>query len=140
MATTGFLQVKVSGGEEAFPIEGAIVLISPNDGEENGVIYSLRTDNSGLTDKIGLDTKSAALSERPEEETPYLTYNAEIKKEGYYVSNIMNIPIFEGITATLPVNLVPLGLGESNYDLSAEENREYTYLPDNERLKGDRNE
>lgn len=136
---TGYLQVKVSSADGAFPVEGAIVLISPNMPEDNGVIYSRRTDSSGLTDTIPLETKPRALSESPGTEPPFLSYNVQVKKDGYYVSNIMNVPIFEGITATLPVNMVPMSRDSSHYDNDFEQNGSYNYLHGG-RLYGGQNE
>lgn len=106
----GYLRVKVSYGTDAFPVEGAVVLISPekNSGEENGVVYSLRTDLSGLTESVALETESKDLTEIPGGARPYKTYSVLVDKGGFYPVNISGVSIFEGISATLPVNLVPV--------------------------------
>lgn len=122
---TGGLQVRVSSGTGAFPIENAVVLISPMDktGVENGVIKSLRTDESGLTETVSLPAKPRELSENPGNIDPYNSYNVEIRKEGYYPVVAMNVPVFEGVNATLPVTLVPVGYGVTPGSIGFNENR-----------------
>ena len=133
---TGGLQVRVSSGTGAFPIENAVVLISPMDreGVENGVIRSLRTDESGLTETVRLPAKPRELSENPGNKDPYNSYNVEIKKEGYYPVVAMNVPVFEGINSTLPVNLVPVGFGVNPGSVSFDENRVFNDITTGEDL------
>lgn len=133
----GNLRVRVYGANEAFPIEGAIVLISASDAEtgKTGVIRSLRTDASGLTESVRLPTKSALLSEEPGNVSPFAVYNVEIKKDGYYAVNDVNVPIFDGVSATLPVRLIPLGFGQTNYGTGYSENRIYNDIKTGETLQ-----
>ena len=133
----GYLRVRVYGADEAFPIEGAIVLISAADGEngENGIVRSLRTDSSGVTETVALPAKPRGLSEEPGNIDPFAVYNVEIKKDGYYTVNDINVPIFEGIASTLPVRLVPLGFGQTNYGTGYNENRIYNDISTGENLQ-----
>ena len=103
----GFLTVEVRTANGAIPIEGALVYVYPLD-ENEGVIYSLRTDSSGRTDRVALKTKSMDLSMTPGNVEPYMSYNVTTSADGYYFSSKARIPIFEGVTSILPVNLVPL--------------------------------
>lgn len=109
----GYLQIKVSSGSGSFPIENAVVLISPEEegGGDNGVLYSLRTDNSGLTKSVALGTKGGNLSESPGSEKPYITYSVLVDAPNYYPVNVSGVSIFEGIHATLPVPLIPIDYG-----------------------------
>ena len=106
----GYLRIRASSGSEAFPVDGAVVLVSREnpDGGDTGVIYSLRTDPSGLTAEIPLETKARSLSESPGNVKPYTTYSVLVDADGYYPVNISGVSVFEGIRATLPVNLVPV--------------------------------
>ena len=104
----GFLIAEVRTANGAIPIEGARVHIYPFD-DEKDVIYSLRTDSSGMTEKVALDTKSKALSMVPGNEQPFAIYNITATAEGYYSSDKARVPIFEGVTSILPFNLIPLG-------------------------------
>lgn len=111
----GYLRVSVTSGGMAYPVEGAIVLIRDYGEGVNDVVYSLRTDNSGQTASVPLSTKDSSLSESPGNADPFTSYSAEVMKEGYRTSFINQIEVFEGITATLPVNLVPLGTLDPPY-------------------------
>lgn len=104
----GFLIAEARTANGAIPVEGARVYVYPSDNESD-VIYSLRTDASGRTEKVALDTKSKELSMEPGNEQPFAIYNITATAEGYYSSDKSRVPIFEGITSILPFNLVPLG-------------------------------
>lgn len=112
----GYLQIKVSSGSGSFPIENAVVLVSPEKegGGDNGVLYSLRTDNSGLTKSVALGAKDKNLSESPGSEKPYTTYSVLVDAPNYYPVNVSGVSVFDGIYATLPVPLIPIDYGSSN--------------------------
>jgi len=114
---TGYLRVSVTSGGLAYPVEGAIVMIKDAALGASGVLYSLRTDMSGLTPTVELAAKDASLSETPGNDSPFLLYAVEVMKEGYSRSLINEVQVFEGISATLPVNLVPLGYGAPPYGI-----------------------
>lgn len=107
---TGWLQVKVVSANGAFGVEDAQVLIFGFDeeGRDTGVIYSLRTDQSGLAPKIALSTPPRALSLTPEEDgVPYATYHVKVSKDNYNSVEITNVPVFDGVTSLQRVNLIP---------------------------------
>ncbi|MBR6917088.1 MAG: hypothetical protein IKN38_02785, partial [Clostridia bacterium] len=62
-----------------------------------------------------LSAKESSLSTSPGSETPYISYSVEVIKDGYYRSLINEVRSFDGVSATLPVNLVPLGYGDLPY-------------------------
>ena len=113
-ASTGYLRVRVTSAGAAYPVEGAIVLIKDGDAEggSSGVMYSLRTDTSGLTATVPLPANRETITGNG---TPY---NVEVIKEGYYRSMINGVLSYDGVSATLPVNLVPVGYGDPPYGAS----------------------
>ena len=113
----GYLKISVTSGGLAYPVEGAIVMIRDGGGDEEGadVIYSLRTNSSGQTEPVALVAKDASLSESPGDAFPFTLYSVEVVKDGYERTFINEVQVFEGISATLPVNLVPLGYGAMPY-------------------------
>ena len=109
----GFLVVTVRTSNGAIPIENAKVSIYENydngGANSNGhLIYSLRTNNFGQTEKIALPTKSMSLSLEPGNLQPFTSYNIFVSSEGYFDSDVINVPIFQGVTSLQPINLIPV--------------------------------
>ncbi len=94
---TGNLVVIVTHSRGTFPVVNAQVTVYDTD--EN-VITTAKTDLSGRTPEIVLDTYSKDLSERPEgSNTPINRfYNIFIEADRYVSALIKNVPIFEGVT------------------------------------------
>lgn len=104
----GFLLVQVFSARGVLPVEGATVTVS---GTENGkpVLYhTVFTDRSGLSPLMSLPAVSAQLSMKPGAYQPYTTYTVRVQKDGFYPVENTRVPIYEGIVARQPVNLVPL--------------------------------
>lgn len=114
----GFLAVTVRTSNGALPIENAMVSIYENrENGENGnditnsngyLIYSLRTNKLGQTEKVALPTKNATLSLEPGNLHPFKSYNIFVSKDGYFDSDVINAPIFQGVTSIQLVNLIPV--------------------------------
>ena len=106
----GFLRVSVRSANGAVPVPDAQVTIyaADEDNANTGVLYSLRTDESGLTPLIELPAPSRIESMTPGSPTPYARYNIEVKKDGYGGVSNLGAPIFDGVVSTQPVLLVPL--------------------------------
>jgi hypothetical protein len=110
----GFLIVETTTANGAFPVEDALIYVYPSSdngafpSDLSGAIYSLRSDSSGRSDKIALKTKPRSLSEAPNNESPFLSYNIYVKADGFYDSQKLNVPIFQGITSIQPVLMIPL--------------------------------
>ena len=112
MSGTGYLVVHVTTARGSIPIEGAQVSIrnlSPEGSPEKGdVIASLVSGKDGNTAIIPLSAPLRTDSMKPGGPRPYATYSAEVRIEGFYDQIYNNIPIFDGITAIQPVDLIPL--------------------------------
>ena len=109
----GFLQVAVKTANGALPVESALVNIYeylPNEegGDKGRLLYTLYTDATGRTAKAVLPAKRKELSLSPENSNPFTVYNIEVAKDGFYNNSYINVPIFQGITAIQPVELIPL--------------------------------
>ncbi|MBS5725620.1 MAG: hypothetical protein KHW59_07570 [Clostridiales bacterium] len=127
---TGFLQVKVVSGNGAFGIEDALVQIFAVDdeGQDTGIIYSLRTDQSGLAPKVALPAPPKANSLTPQEDgAPSASYHVKVSKDNYNSVEITDVPVFDGVTSLQRVNLLP----ENEFaDLSPGYPREFTQIYD----------
>ena len=105
---TGRITVRTQTAGGALPVENSIVRITGAMEENQDVEFSLITDEDGVTEKISLPTASIALSEIPNpSKAPFYSYNLEITNDGYYTKRVFNLPIFEGVDTTLPVNMIP---------------------------------
>ena len=129
--TIGFLIVQTVTANGALPVKNAIVNIYEYGAmADTNAIYSLRTDESGRTDKIALDALSSSLSLSSEEKKPYTTYTLTVNADGYYESEKVNIPVFQGITSLQTVNLIPLSEFSNPYSATPDFLGRYTRIPD----------
>ncbi len=105
----GTLRVRVTEANGTIPVEGAVVQVSEYpDAGDGRLLYSMRTDRDGLTPAVTLPAPPAGESLTPGAAIPYATYHLSVSYDGFYPVEGIGIPIFEGITAVQPVNLVPL--------------------------------
>ncbi len=108
----GFLVVEAKTANGALPVEGAKVSVyeyAQGENDKSGaLLYSVLTDQDGMTPKLALDAKSKELSMTPGNKNPFTVYNIIVEKEGYYNNSYINAPIFQGITSVQPVELIPL--------------------------------
>ena len=105
----GNVRVRTYTAGGALPIEGTLVKIYGSDAYDKDTVYSLLTDLDGITSQVSLPTPSTSYSTSPgASETPYAVYNVELFKDGYYPKRIDNVPVFPGISAVLPIKMIPL--------------------------------
>ena len=107
----GGLVVRVTTARGAIPLEGAQVNVRNyiKEGEGRGdVLYSLVTGRDGKTEIVRLPTVARSASLSPGNGTPFLSYNVEVFLEGYYSQRYINVPIFDGIIAVQPADMIPL--------------------------------
>ena len=109
---TGYLIVHATTARGAIPLEGVQILIrgyAPEFEEPRGdVIATLVTDRDGNTERISLPAPPKSDSMSPGTLSPFAIYNLEARLEGYRGESYVALPIFDGITAVQPVDMVPL--------------------------------
>ncbi|MBQ9091233.1 MAG: carboxypeptidase regulatory-like domain-containing protein [Anaerotignum sp.] len=103
----GTLIFQVTGGQGAFPIPGATILLTKQLNDQQSLSFTILTDESGKTAPISLPAPSRELSQRPGNRIVFATYQAEISAPGYVTTEIIDLPVFDGITTLQPVNLSP---------------------------------
>ena len=114
MLDYGAMQVRVFRASEALPIQNASVKITGSDEYNGDIQISLLTDNDGVTPTVNLPAPPPELSRSPGAKSqPYSTFDVEIVKAGYYPKKIISIPIFAGIKAVLPIEMIPLSYSET---------------------------
>ena len=110
----GYLKIRATSTGGALPVEGAVVRINEYTPQGNGnVLYSLRTNEGGLTETVSLGAPPAAESMMPGAARPYSIYNVTVTKDGYYPVESVAVPIFERIVAVQPINMIPITEEES---------------------------
>lgn len=109
----GNMRIRTYTAAGALPIDGALVKIYGTDDYNKDIIYSLLTDEDGITKEVSLPAPPKVYSASPgAKESPYSVYNVEITKNGFYPKRIDNVPIFNGIRAVLPIEMIPLSFAE----------------------------
>ncbi len=103
----GYLIVKATTARGAIPLEGATVNIRGETSENAGVLYSMRTNRDGQTEKIPLPTPPRSESETPNGGTPYAVYRVDVVKDGYQPLSFENVPIFPSILSIQPAVMIP---------------------------------
>ena len=105
----GSLSVRAFIANEAAPIEGLSVFIS-GAGEENGDIkYYLLTDEDGVTESVRLPAPPVANSLDSDGKLErYSLYDVMVVGDGFYTKRLYNVPVFSGVEAILPVNMIAI--------------------------------
>ncbi|MBR6791471.1 MAG: hypothetical protein IKM31_11475 [Oscillospiraceae bacterium] len=111
---TASLIVRTTTAGEALPLEGTLVIISRNIGGGPTLQWMGLTDISGNTVRIPLPAPDEGRSERPGEARPYASYIIQAAKNGYYTAEFRNVPVFAGVTAVQPVEMIPLPTESGN--------------------------
>ncbi len=112
----GSLTVRTLTAGGALPVPLAVVRIFGAQDENKNIVYSLITDEDGVTEKVTLPAPDRNLSEKPESaEIPYSVYNIEVQKEGYFDKKLYNLPVFDGVNSEQLVNMIPYSASADNY-------------------------
>lgn len=110
----GRLRIETHTGEDSLPVPNANVLIKDTDGN---VLYTLTTDESGNTQYVDLYAPDKVHTTNPNDPGPhYATYDVEISYPDKYVADrVHSVQIYDGVSSTETVNLLPRPSGENNY-------------------------
>ncbi len=108
----GYLIVHVTTARGAIPIEGAQVIVrsylEPPAEDRGDTVATLVSDMGGNTVRLPLSAPPRISSTKPSNGKPYASYVVEVRREGYYDQIYSGVPIFDGITAIQPADLIPL--------------------------------
>ena len=107
----GYLVVKVSTARGAIPLEDAAVSIRGGSPESSGIIYSLRSNSDGITEKIALPTPTPSFSASPGNPTPYSTWNIDVFKDGYVPISFTGVPVYPSVISVQPAVMIPMTQG-----------------------------
>lgn len=105
---TGYIQVRTFTARQAVPVPGAVITITRKNGDKDELVRLMQTDISGLSPVVAVPTVSRELSLQPGTIPPFTSYSIQSDADGYYSVRNLNVPVYGGITAVQPVEMVPL--------------------------------
>ena len=112
----GYLVVRVSTARGAIPLENATVSVRGTSAQSSDIIYSLETDESGLTPRLPLPTPPKSNSLSPDQSTPYSLWSIDVFKKGYVTARYESVPVYPEITSVQNAELIPLSEGFMPYE------------------------
>lgn len=145
----GRILVYVFGARASVPIKDAEVFIYD---ENKNKIFSLVTNEDGLTEKVLVPTPNKDLSlDEQNIERPYALYNVRVEAPGYIPKNIVGIQVFDEQEAIVPIVMLPVPAKStfslvSDINMSDSENvvDDFVEIPKHqlhdEQVKGEKNQ
>lgn len=106
----GGLQV-IATTEQNAPISGAVVDISYM-GDPDQILEEVKTDRSGRTEVLELNTPPAEYSLKPSEQQPYSQYTVRVTADGYEPVTVTGTELLENQLSLQNVQMRPLVPGE----------------------------
>lgn len=103
----GYLKIQARTGNDALPVKDAYVIIKDTTGK---ILYQLKTDDSGNTQKISLYAPDKYHTLNPNEPGPfYATYEVNVMYPEKFITEVIhNVQIYDTIESILPVSMLPL--------------------------------
>ncbi len=106
MQYTGQLKVSVISTVAYIPVADATVTIAPSM-EAEDILLRLRTNSSGETETVSVNTPPESYSEEPSDEKPYAEYNVQVEAAGYESVLVTGVEVLPNRTAILRVRMTP---------------------------------
>lgn len=112
------LVILVTEADLALPVSGCTLSVNDRSGR---VLYEeyLGAAQDGRSGEIDLFTPPADDSLEPEPQKPraYSVYDVTVKKPGFFTVKVTGVQMFDGVSSTLPVEMIPLAPGEGEGSL-----------------------
>ena len=106
--SSGQLVVSAFTASEVFPVVGANISVTAENGTNENISQTSDTDRSGRSIVFTLPAPSASMSQEPTTAIPFAEYTVRVSHPQYFTAVIENVQVFDGILTQLPVNLIPL--------------------------------
>lgn len=125
---TGYLQVNVVNEENNFPVQGADVSITYSGQEQPAEV--VKTNNSGQTDSVYLETPPLSLSLQKGDIRPYAEYDITVTAPGFETVTVNRTQVLASVTAIQPIRMIPLAdLEGQREDINIPEHTLYGTFP-----------
>lgn len=110
MPPTGFIRVQAVTSQAEVPVEGATVSITGTNSEGERELLSLqRTDESGLTDDVRIDTPEAENSQSPDMAKGWTDVTVTVTHPNYDGIVVRTVQVFPGVITVQEAILIPRG-------------------------------
>lgn len=106
----GYFISHVYTSNGAIPIVGATVVITQQQADGVVLLGVRRTNISGLTERLTIDTPEASASQTPDNGRPYSLVDITVDHPDYGEITANNVQIFPAITTDQDFMLIPSGL------------------------------
>ena len=115
--SVGYILVNVRTGREAFPIEGASVVVTSVPNGSRLLIAVGITDISGSTLRLSVPAPDVIYSQAPfPDKRPYSLFDVSVVADGFFRARSVDVPVFSGITSIQNFNMVPTPIGGNAND------------------------
>ncbi len=108
----GYLKGFVTTGKGALPVPNAQVIVTRVVNDEEVLEQAARTDISGYTPLFTLPAVSGIYSMTPGNAAPFTYYTVYARADGFYPVRLRDVPLYGGITAIQPIDLIPVAEGD----------------------------
>ncbi len=105
---SGQLVVSVFTANQLFPVVGANITVTGENGTNENISEASDTDRSGRSVVFTLPAPSASMSQEPTTAIPFSEYTVRVSHPQYFTAIIENVQVFDGVLTQLPVSLIPL--------------------------------
>ena len=110
MQASGSVQVQAVTSQAQIPVEGATVTISTVGADGVRTLLSLqRTDESGLTRSVSIDTPPASNRVSAEQGSRWSSLRIAVSHPNYDSIIVNTVQVFPGVTTLQEMTLVPRG-------------------------------
>ena len=114
-AGLGTLIIQVYTADQTLPLADAHVLITQRGTDGETLVKVLKTNRSGKTEPVSLPAPPVENSLTPDAQgRRFYNYNIRVDYPGYYTTENLDVPIFEGQTSIQPVAMIPLPADEES--------------------------
>lgn len=103
----GTLRIQGYIASQAFPATDATVEVSKELKNGSYLVYTGKTDESGVYGPVKLNAPKKEYSEEFSDIMPYANYLVTVKKEGFISMIYRNLPIFPGVESNQNINFIP---------------------------------
>lgn len=110
----GTLRIQASIANQSYPVADALVEVRKELENSSYLIYSGKTDESGVYGPVRLNAPLKEISEEFSDKIPFANYLVNVKKDGFITMVYRNLPVFPGVESNQDVNMIPSNQVGSN--------------------------